>query len=127
MQAETQARLQEDDGSTRPQMQQEQQGSFVQEGVWVIDLTVDNPTASQDGEDTYMVRAALVISAESCISSACLAQHKRQQGNSCRKGLWARRSSYNDSKPLQGSTEGHILSPCVVLQLQRRCKIDVQC
>ena len=69
MQAETQerlqsaqTRLQEDDGSARPQVQQEQHGSLVQEGIWVIDLTVDDPTATKDGGDTYMVSAALVAS-----------------------------------------------------------------
>ena len=67
MQAETQAQLQsaetqlqDDDGSARPQMQQEQQGSLLQEGIWVIDLTVDDPTAT-DGGDTYMVSAALML------------------------------------------------------------------
>ena len=38
-------------------MQQEQQGSLLQEGIWVIDLTVDDPSAT-DGGDTYMVSAA---------------------------------------------------------------------
>ena len=44
-----QTQLQEDDGSARPQVQQEQRGSLVQEGIWVIDLTVDDPTATEDG------------------------------------------------------------------------------
>ena len=67
MQAETQARLQnaetrlqEDDGSARPQVQHKQHGRLVQEGIWVIDLTVDHSIAAKDGGDTYMVNAALV-------------------------------------------------------------------
>ena len=69
VQAETQAQLQsaqtqlqEGDRSAMPQVQQEQHGSLMQEGIWVIDLTVDDPTATRDGGDTYMVRAALVAS-----------------------------------------------------------------
>ena len=78
MQAETQeqlhsaqTQLQEDDRSARPQVQQEQPGSLVQEGIWVIDLTVDDPTATKDGGDTYMVRAALVASAYALILHIC--------------------------------------------------------
>ena len=79
MQAETQARLQnaptqlqEVEGSVGPQVQQEQHGSFVQEGIWVIDLTVDSPAATKDGGDTYMVSAASVTSAVPSTSFACL-------------------------------------------------------
>ena len=67
-----QTRMQEDDRSARPQVSQEQHGSLVQEGIWVIDLTVDDPSATKDGGDTYMVSAALVASARTCTYSAYL-------------------------------------------------------
>ena len=71
-QQKAQTRLPEDDGSARPQVQQEQRGSSVQEGIWVIDLTVDDPSATKDGGDTYMVSAAPVASARTCTYSAYL-------------------------------------------------------
>ena len=85
-----QTQLQEDDGSARPQVQQEQRGSLVQEGIWVIDLTVDDPTATKDGGDTYMVSAALVASATTCTCFADLtaSDSKGIMEIPCRKARW---------------------------------------
>ena len=106
VQAETQARLQnaqtglqEGDGIARPQVQQ---GSSVQEGVWVIDLTVDNPTATKDGVDTYMVSAALVISAVPCLLLHVFERCKRR-GKLTRDCTCVRTLTLDTSKPQQDS------------------------
>ena len=36
---------------------QEKDGNSLREGIWVIDLTVNDQEALKDGEDTYMVGA----------------------------------------------------------------------
>ena len=117
--AETQ--LQEDDGSARPQVQQEQQGSLVQEGIWVIDLTVDDPSATKDGGDTYMVSAALVASDRTCTCSADLLTARASWNSHDQRHVGQKYYSLP-----QCSTKGCMFSPCVILGMQHRCRLDVQ-
>ena len=128
VQAETQEQLQsahtqlhEDDRAATLQVQQEQPGSLVQEGIWVMDLTVDDPTATKDGGDTYMVCAALVASARTCTYVAYLLTAWASWKFHATRHV--RQKSY--LLP-QCSMEGHMISPCVILRMQHRCRIDVQ-
>lgn len=116
-----QTQLQEDDGSARPQVQQEQQGSLVQEGIWVIDLTVDDPSATKDGGDTYMVSAALVASARTCNCSADLLTARASWNSHAERHVGQKYYSLP-----QCSTKGCMFSPCVILGMQQRCRLDVQ-
>ena len=113
--------LQDDDGSDRPQVQQEQRGSLVQEGIWVIDLSVDDPTATKDGGDTYMVSAALVKAAVPCTFFACLWTAKAARIFHI-GGHLGRSPTVDISEPLQDSAKGHMLRSRVILRMHCWCQ-----
>lgn len=50
----------------------------VGEGIWVIDLTVDDPAALKDGEDTYMVCPFALESLRTCLARMHWRAHTEQ-------------------------------------------------